>query len=135
MDAMTIDAALRAFYAKRGEGDLDACLGFFRDDAVVQYAGSPEASPFARTVEGIDALRVVFHDFIGLWIWERFELASITVDGDRAAVHIIADIRFSLGEQTFTTDMLDLWTFDDAGRAVRLVEFVDTAMVQKLVGA
>lgn len=135
MDAMAIDAALRTFYAKRAEGDLDACLGFFRDDAVVQYAGSPEASPFARTVEGIEALRVVFHDFIGLWIWERFEPASIIVDGDRVAVHIVADVRFSLGGEAFATDMLDLWTFDDAGRATRLVEFVDTAMVQKLVGA
>ncbi len=135
MNGMAIEAAVRRFYRAREEGDLAACLAVFRDDAVVQYAGSPETSAFARTVEGIDALRVVFHDFIGLWNFEHVELASVTAGDDRVAVHVVADIRFTISEESYRTELLDLWTFDDAARATRLVEFADTALVQNIVGA
>ena len=134
MNATAMEASVRRFYLAREEGDLAGCLAVFRNDAVVHYAGSPEASAFARTVEGLDALRVVFKDFIDLWAFERLELASITVGDCRVAVHIVADLRFTLAEGNFRTDIFHLWTFDDAARATRLVEFVDTAMVQMLVG-
>ena len=55
-----------------------------------------------------------------------FRALDIVGDGCQVAAEVVAE--FSLpGGGRFADEELHLWTFDDAGRVVRLRRYVDTA--------
>jgi ketosteroid isomerase-like protein len=58
----------------------------------------------------------------------------MVIDGERAAVHSRVKIKYVPRGMTFTTDLLDLFHFND-GKIVELVEFADTALVKDLMSS
>jgi ketosteroid isomerase-like protein len=59
------------------------------------------------------------------------DIVNLIIEGQQAAVHSRVKLRFIPKDRTVTTDILDLWKFED-GKIVELVEFVDTALINNL---
>ncbi|HEX8364632.1 MAG TPA: nuclear transport factor 2 family protein [Allosphingosinicella sp.] len=123
----TIDAALAA----RSRGDKGEVARYLAPGALFRIAGNSSlygafpAGPGeaqATVAELID--RVRFHDH---------ERLDAIVEGNRAACRWRID--FSIDDGPIgTTELCDLWTFDAEGRVTELVQFVDTALLVRMVG-
>ena len=69
-------------------------------------------------------------------IADRFRtsiIISFIADGDRASVRSRLKIRFAPKNLTFTTELTDLFKFQD-GKIIELVEFADTALLKDITG-
>jgi ketosteroid isomerase-like protein len=53
-------------------------------------------------------------------------------ESEQAAVHSRVTLRFVPKDLTVSTDLLDLWKFEN-GKIVELIEFADTALVNDLM--
>jgi ketosteroid isomerase-like protein len=56
------------------------------------------------------------------------DFVSVLIDGNQAAIHSRVKLRSVPKDRTETTDILDLWKFED-GEIVELVEFANTALI------
>lgn len=131
MDDHDVLEIIGRFWQARMAGDKAAVLGFLSDQATYEMVG---ASAFADPVmvgpaavaeqaadKLIEAFR--FHDVE--------QLASI-VDGRKAAVVNRLQVSFG-GGAPVTTEVCDLWEFDDAGKVRSLRQFVDTHLVHSML--
>lgn len=89
-------------------------------------AGSSAASPVVACSNDADALRRLG--------WRSQEIHSITLQGNRAAVHFKLVAVFTPTGAEVRTELLDLVTVVD-DKVTDLVEFVDTAHVAQVVAA
>jgi ketosteroid isomerase-like protein len=117
---------LRAFWVRRAEDGQAAVAAHFTDDCELHLIGDPTVIPFARLHLGIEAVRTLVSQ-----IDMEFELLSIAiqevlVEGDRAAVQWLADVR-----HRGTGARGDIRSFDHVvlhnGRIRSLTQFFDTA--------
>ncbi|HYI39719.1 MAG TPA: nuclear transport factor 2 family protein [Allosphingosinicella sp.] len=104
---------------------------FFAPRAKFRIAGEPSlygdfpAGPGEAVPTVADLMRRVSFD--------SCERIDAVVDGNRAACRWI--IHFSIdGGAAATTEVCDLWTFDDEGRIAELVQFVDSALLVRMLG-
>jgi ketosteroid isomerase-like protein len=131
MERSAIEAALRDIYAARAANDAVATAAFFTPDAHYRVAGDPDrcaavASYHGTAVaEAMELRCAVFHAL-------EFSIATLTIDGDHAAVQCEATMRYTPTGQTITTRLAHFWTFHE-GRASEVVEFFDTAAVAHLI--
>jgi ketosteroid isomerase-like protein len=132
MDREAVRALIEQTYQKRDAGDLDQTLAAFHPAGRIQIAGSKALTPAAVMVEGQGQLRTMLSDFIAAWAFDRREIISMVIDGDRAAVHSRVALRFVPKDKTVTTDILDLFKVQD-GKIIELVEFLDTAAIGDLM--
>lgn len=120
-----VDSALAA----RTEGREVA--HFFAPGAKFRIAGEPSLYGDFPAGPG-DAVPTV----AGLMDRVRFvscERIDAIVEGRRAACRWI--IHFSIdGGPASTTEVCDLWTFDEEGRIAELVQFVDSALLIRMLG-
>lgn len=133
MDSATLEESLRAFYIARTENDPDACQAFFAKASRLHYVGSPEASAFAQTIDSREEVDAVVQGVVQLWKWTRCEILDLLIDGHKAAVRFETDVVHTQSGQSFTTQLMDLWTFDADGAASTLTEFADTAMIAQIM--
>ena len=70
--------------------------------------------------------------FIASFEFIQRDFVAMVVNGERAAVHSRVKLRFIPKDRTVTTDLLDLWKFEN-GKVIELVEFADTALVNDLM--
>ena len=133
-DRAEIERVIRAAYAARKAGDLDAISKTFTKDARFRIAGSPEMSPVAVKAEGVKNLQAVLKEMITVFEWIDQEILSMVVEGEKAAVHWRGTIRSTATGETVRTELFDLFEFD-GGRISSLVEFCDTAVAARLMGA
>ena len=120
-----VDAAL----AERTKGKDVA--HFFAPQARFRIAGEPglygdfptgpgEAVPTVAEL----MQRVRFH---------ACERIDAIVEGNRAACRWRIDFSIDDGPAA-TTELCDLWTFDEEGRIAELVQFVDSALLARMLG-
>jgi ketosteroid isomerase-like protein len=122
----TIDSALAA----RTRGDKEGVARYLAPGAQFRIVGDPAQYPGfplspADAAEAVAALidRVRFHNL---------ERIDAIVEGHRAACRWRIDV--SLGEgQVAPTEVCDLWSFDEEGRITELVQFIDTALLARLL--
>lgn len=129
-----IESALRDAYAARVRGDLDGVCRHFADDATFAMAGSTDASPVPVRCEGCDTIRGAMARLIAGFRFIDHQILSIIVEGSRAAVHARLRVRSEATGKEEVTETADLVTFKD-GKIASFVQFCDTAMAAKLVGA
>lgn len=130
-NAAPVRAIVEGFYRSRLANDVDECLKYFAPDANCRIAGSPEASPVAVSANDESSLRRHLSELIAAWDWRAHEVESMTVDGDRAAVHFRLTTAFKPTGDVVSTEVVDLFTVRN-GKIVSFVEFVDTALVAKV---
>ena len=133
-DRETIEALIDRGYAARREGDVETLVSTFHPDAEFELAGSQTALHVAGSVQGHQNVRTTMAGLIAVFDFVHREIVSMVIDGEQAAVHSRVKIRFIPGDKVFTTDILDLFLFNN-GKIVKLVEFADTALIKQLVSA
>jgi hypothetical protein len=120
-----VDSALAA--RTRGE----EVAHFFAPGARFRIAGEPSLYGDFPAGPG-EAVPTV----AGLMQRVRFdscERIDAIVEGRRAACRWI--IRFSIDRgPAATTEVCDLWTFDEEGRITELIQFVDSALLVRMLG-
>jgi ketosteroid isomerase-like protein len=125
-DAMTdraeIDHLLRALYAARMRGDLDAVCGVFANDAVFQVAGAGQSNPIANTAVGVGEFRPLLGSMIKAFKLSDLTILSILIDGGKAAVHWRAKVHSRISGTTVLTELIALVEVR-AGRIVSYTEF------------
>jgi ketosteroid isomerase-like protein len=120
---------VHAAYAARAEGDVEGLVTAFRPEGVFTLVGDDSALALTGSVQGHSKLREAFGQFVAGFGFVEREILSELVDGPRVAVHSRLVVRYHPTETTFSTDALDLFTFED-GKIVELVEFADTAKIK-----
>jgi ketosteroid isomerase-like protein len=132
MDRQTIQSLLDQAYEARRSGDIEGLLGTFHPEATFEIAGSKAGSASAVTVRGQQEFRETLTKLVATFNFLERTIISCLIDGNRAAVHSRVKLECAPTNKITTTDLLDLWKFDN-GKVVELIEFVDTAAVNDLV--
>ena len=133
-DRKTIEAVIDRCYAARQKGDIGTLMSAFDADAVFELAGSKELVAAVGAVRGHPDIRTTLTGLIAAFDFIHRDISSMVIDGERAAVHSRATMKFVPGDRTFTTDLLDSFHFKD-GKIVELTEFADTALIKDLMSA
>lgn len=122
----TIDAALAA----RARGQKDAVETYFAPGAQFRLAG--DKALYGTFPAGPAGATEAVGELIELIRFHHHERLDAIVEGNRAACRWRID--FSLrGGPVATTELCDLWTFDEQGRVTELVQFLDTALLAKML--
>src|SRR5262252_4610551 len=121
-----------AAYAARGRGDLDDLMTAFHPDAVFTLVGDKRALEVTGSVQGHARLRETLAGFIAAFHFIERQILSEVVEGDRAAVHSRLVVLYNPTGATHTTDVIDLFTFQD-GKIIELVEAADNALIKDML--
>ncbi len=129
LDRQAVLRRIDDLYATRARGDKEALKAFWAPDSTFRLAG--DSSFVAPFPSGPDAVASVDR-IIDLVTFHSFERVDAVVDGHKAAV--LWRVRLSVRDgEPVTTELYDLWTFDDEGRATSVLQFCDTALLAKLL--
>jgi len=130
MDRALLLRKIDEIYDARARGDKEAVSIHLAPGSRYQLAGDtdllsdfpagPEEAPKAISTL-IDRVKFQHHE----------RLCAI-VEGNRAAVRWRVTLSVD-GKPPVTTEICDLWEFDEVGRMTSLVQFIDTALLQKLL--
>jgi ketosteroid isomerase-like protein len=110
-------------------GDYDAMVALCAPSATLRLAGAPEHFAIAGTTRGRAGLRKQF-EALAQFAFANQKMLSLSVDGDRAAVHWRAT--FKPTGKSAVTEFCDLWTIQN-GKMTSLIQFIDTALVGHMV--
>ena len=134
MERSEVEKLLKEAYAARKRGDVDAVCACFSEQPTFTMAGAREASPIAvQSVDG-DTFRTIIDAMIKTFEWLDHQILSMIIDGPKAAVHWRGRIRSTLTGDEVVTEIVDVLTVAD-GKIQSLIEFCDTALAAKLMGA
>ena len=133
-DRADIERIIQAAYAARKAGDLDAISKVFTSNARFEVAGSSTASPAALKAEGAKSMQAALKEMITVFEWLDQEILSMVIEGQKAAVHWRGTIRSTATGETVRTELVDVFEID-GGRISSLIEFCDTALAARLMGA
>lgn len=120
-------------YAARIAGDVDDLMARFLPDAKFRLAGSSDASPGAMMANGAAEIRPMMEQLCQMWKFLVREQLSLVVDGENVAVHSAIRAKFLPSNEIVDTEFHELWTIRD-GKIASLLQFIDTAMVNAVVG-
>jgi ketosteroid isomerase-like protein len=119
-------------YKAREEGNIEGLMATFHPHAVFELKGDKRILEVAGTVEGHENVRAALFQFIEGFQFKKRDILDVIADGDRAAVHSRLEVLFVPKNKSFTSDVLDTFRFED-GKIIKLVEFVDTALIKNVV--
>jgi ketosteroid isomerase-like protein len=123
---------IRHAYDARGKGDLDTLMAAFHTEGVFTLVGDKKALEVTGSVHGHAEVREALRGFINSFDFVDRQILSEVVEGDRAAVHSCTVVRYGPTKETWSADVLDLFTFKD-GKILELVEFADTAQIRDMI--
>src|ERR1700751_1239978 len=129
---MDIKTIIENAYEARGKDDIDGLMAAFHPDGTFELAGSKALTTVAGASKGHRELRETFAGLITNFQFIQRDIVSFVIDGERACVHSRGKLRLLPRDRTVTTDLVDLWKFED-GKVVELIEFADTALVNDLM--
>jgi ketosteroid isomerase-like protein len=128
-DRARILAAIDTAYAARERGDKEALASHFAPFATFHIAGRKELLGF--DVGPVDAMSAI-GELIDLFTFHRVERLHVAIDGNVAVVHLRIDVSTAGGGRE-TTELCDIWTFDDDAKVRSIVEFGDTALIAHML--
>jgi ketosteroid isomerase-like protein len=118
------------FWKVRVAGDKAGLRSFMAPDATYEMVG---AKAFADPgLVGPAPAGPAADSLIDAFKFNRVERLTTIIDGNRAAVVIAIEVSFR-GGAPVKSEACDLWEFDDAGKVKSLRQFVDTALVNRMV--
>ncbi len=106
-DRLQIEQLLRELHAARMDGHLGRLCALFGADATFRIAGASDR-PIAITAVGIAEIRAWLAVMLKTFKLDRYQLRSMVIDGDRAAVHWQADIHSKITGVVVPTELVDL---------------------------
>ena len=129
-----IEAAVEQVYEARLRNEVAPCLEWFSEDATFQLAGSAAASGIALMVSDREQFRELLESLVATWHWHKVDLIAVLIDGNEAAVRYGLTATFTPTDRMITTEIMDHLVFDSQLKLVQLTQFVDTALVNQLMG-
>jgi ketosteroid isomerase-like protein len=132
MDREAIKALIDQAYEYRRPKHIEGIMSLFHPDARFELAGSKALTAVAGVSQGHQELRTTLARLIANFEFEQREIVNIVIENEQAVVHSRVRLRFIPKNFAVTTDLVDIWKFDNA-KIVELVEFVDTALINDLV--
>ena len=133
-DRKEVEKLLKDAYAARKRGDVDGICACFAENPAFTMAGARETSPVALQCAEGPTFRTVMSGMIQTFEWLDHQILSMIIDGPKAAVHWRGRIRSALTGEEVVTELVDVVTVAD-GKIQSFVEFCDTALAAKLMGA
>jgi ketosteroid isomerase-like protein len=121
-DRLEVESLLRALYAARVRGDLEAVCQVFSPDALFRIAGAGQITPVSNTALGVDQYRPLLAVMIKAFKLSDQTILSILVDGMKAAAHWQARVYSRITGTTVLTELVDIVEVRDA-RIVSYIEF------------
>ena len=110
-------------------------MAFFADDVVYEFNGRGTGLPeMSAPIFGKVAYRSALKSLIETFQFDDWEEVSLIVEGDRAALHWRANVRFAPTGRTEPFDVIDLITCRD-GKFVDLRQSTDTAQMKTFIAA
>ena len=118
-----------AIYAAFGRGDIGFILDQLADDVVFEdwpenYAQRAHVAHLARRTGRAGAEE--FFAAVRDWVAEEFAVRDVLASERQVVADVRVAWRLPDGAR-LADDELHLWTFDDAGKIVRLRHYIDTA--------
>ena len=131
LERHTIMQKIKAAYDARQRSDKVAMAAFFAPGATYRMVGKSHLLG-GMAVGPVDAVAAI-GGLIDQFAFPELRHIDLLIDGHRAAVHLaVRAIATASGEEV-DTELLDLWTFDDAGQVTDITEFADTAQVSAML--
>jgi ketosteroid isomerase-like protein len=130
-----IGDAIRDLYAARLSNDPATCLACFAAGATFRLAGSTPAGDPWKAAQGSAAIRSALEALTEAWTWSALESLAVLIDGREVATRYRVTATHAPSDTTIVTEVMDHIAFDEDARILDLVEFVDTAMVERLSGS
>jgi ketosteroid isomerase-like protein len=124
-------ATVQKIYEAFGKGDVPAILALLADD--VEWEAWEDNSsvnagvPWMTPRHGREAV-VEFFAVAGQMQVIDLQILSIMDGGDKVAVEFVFEVDLpTFGGGHYRDEEIHLWTFDDAGKVIRLRHYTDTA--------
>jgi ketosteroid isomerase-like protein len=118
------------FWEARMAGDKAAVRSFVADNATYEMVG---ARAFADgSLVGPAPFGPAAEQLIEDFRLQNFRRLQSIVDGQMAATSASIEVSYR-GGATVTSEFCDLWEFDSRGKIKSLRQFVDTAMVDRMM--
>lgn len=130
MDREAVLDTIDRFWELRLVGDKAGLRSFLAPDAIYEMVG---ANAFADPgLAGPAPAGPAADGLIDAFKFASVERLAAIVDGNRAAVVIRVEVSFRAGP-IVKSEACDLWEFDDSGKVRSLRQFVDTALLQRMI--
>ena len=124
-------ALIEQAYAARAKGDIDVIMSAFHAHSRFEFKGDKRTLDMAGLTEGADNIRKLMAGLTAAFQFTDREILSVIIEGDDACVHSRLRIIYTPKNESFTTDIVDLFKFKD-GKITELVEFADTALIKQI---
>jgi ketosteroid isomerase-like protein len=121
-DRAAFERLLSELYDARATGALEPLCALFGPDALFRISGSSDGKPIALSARGTEEVRSWLAVLVKTFRLTRYEIASMVIEGDRAAVHWRASIHSRVTGASVPTELVDLVEVR-AGRIGSYVEF------------
>lgn len=123
-------AAVAAIYEAFGRGDIPAILEPLAEDIRWEEWADNSAQragvPWFQPRHGKDGV-MAFFGVVGRLRISHFRVLSLLGGGNQVAVEVEIEAEYPETGGRYRDEELHLWTFDDAGRVVRMRHYTDTA--------
>lgn len=130
MDRGAILETIDRFWRARIAGDKAALRSFLSADATYEMVGAKSFA--AAATVGPAPAGPAADQLIDDFKFHRVDQLTAVVEGSRAAVVNRLGVSFR-GGAPVTTEVCDVWEFDDAGKVKLLRQFTDTALVRGMM--
>ena len=107
-DRTEVEHVLQRLYAARVGSDLQALCALFTPDARFRIAGASDGKPIAILAHGSAEIRSWLAVLVKTFRINEHEIASLLIEGPRAAVHWHARIHSRITGVIVPTDFADL---------------------------
>jgi ketosteroid isomerase-like protein len=108
MNRLEVEQLLKQLYLARTEGRLDPLCALFAADATFKIAGASDGKPIAISARGSAEIRAWLSVMLKTFKLTRYQLVSMLIEGDRAAVHWQVDIHSKITGVMVPTELVDL---------------------------
>ena len=129
-----IEALVRSFAPPGLQATWTFCGAVMPTTPPSEIAGSPAWGALTAPVTGHAKIMARFESMIANLALSDFAILDLFVDGNKAAVRWRASVRHAETKDEFTTEIAQFLEVEH-GQVISLVEFLDTAMARKLLGA
>ncbi len=125
-------AACQAMYEAFGRGDVPAILAHMADDIALDDWTGNSAVDSGLMVNmqprfGKDGVKAFFAALGAGLDFQKFEVTNLLAGGNQVAATVSLRTVVKETGKTVADDMIHLWTFNDDGKAVRFLHYLDTA--------
>lgn len=130
MDRAQVLQRIEETYEARTSGDKERVATYLAPGARFRIAG--DANLLAGFPAGPEEAQSAIGQLIDRVKFHSHERLDTVIEGNNAAIHWRTTLSVD-GKPPVTTEMCDLWSFDEQGRATSLLQFIDTGLLRQLL--